>query len=296
MKRAATELLVCPRTRAPFDLDAIRTAEDEVVEGFLVSRDERRVYPIVAGIAVLPVALSAHLRHQGNVYRRSPMNDPRLARFLLGRAGTGYVVVPFEEVVGHYRDLAADPPPGYETTPHPEDAALAALAADHLGDRSRRGRGLVVGSGVGRTVFVLCETLARVLGVDRSAACVRRARNIAVTVEDFFLPAPKGSGLKEIPLDLRTLRRDGADFVVADGADLPFADRSLDLVLLQPGDSLGRWDDADRALAEARRVLLPGGLLVWHEALLEALTGTAREALEASETGTRGPFRAARVP
>jgi len=288
MKRAAIELLVCPRTRAPFDLDAIRIAEDEVIEGFLISRDERRVYPIVAGIAVLAADLEGHLRRQGNVYRRSPMNDPRLARFLLGQAGTGYVVVPFEEVVGHYRDLAAEPPEGYETTPHEEDTALAALVADVLGDRSRRGLGLVVGSGVGRSVFVLCEPLARVLGLDRSAACVRRARNIAVTVEDFFLPAPKGSGLKEIALDLSGLRRDGADFVVADAVRLPVADAILDVVLLQPGDSIGPWADAAAAVAEARRVLRPGGLLVWHEAL-----DAEFDAFAAPEA--RGVFRAVRV-
>lgn len=241
----------------------MRIADDEVVEGFLVSRDEREVWPIVAGVAVLPHDLVTHLGAQGSVYRRSPINDPRLARFLLGRAGTGYVVVPFDEVVAQYRDLARDPPEGYDTTPDPGHVALAALAAT-IG---AQGSGLVVGSGVGRGVFALGTRLEAVLGFDRSIACVRRARNIAVTVEDFFLPAPKGSGMKEIPLDFAPLTRTAADFALADAEALPLADEAVDLLVLYPGDSLGRWPDGDAAWREALRVTRVGGHVLWHEAL-----------------------------
>ena len=89
MKRAWIDRLASPRTGAPLELDPVRVADDELVEGFLVSADEREVWPIVAGIAALPRDLEANLRAQGSVYRRTPVNDPRLARFLLGRAGTG---------------------------------------------------------------------------------------------------------------------------------------------------------------------------------------------------------------
>jgi SAM-dependent methyltransferase len=241
----------------------VRVAGDEVVEAFLVSEGERDVRPVVSGVAVLPRDLRAHLRTTGSVYRRGPVNDPRLARFLLGRAGSGHDAVRFEEVVGHYRDLAADPPAGYDTSRHPADVALEArLRAVLGGEGERRGRGLVVGCGVGRAVFVLAARLEAVLGVERSAACVRRARNIAVTREHFFLPAPPGSGLKEIPLDLSGLTREGADFAVAEAEALPLAAGAFDVVVLGDGDALGPWGDPQRARAEARRVLRPGGHLL----------------------------------
>lgn len=257
MKRAWIDCLAAPTSGAPLELDPMRVADDEIVEGFLVSTDTREVWPIVAGVGVLSRDLRAHLRAQGNVYRRSPINDPRLARFLLGEAGTGYVVVPFEEVVGHYRDLAAEPPEGYDTSPHPLDVTLRAeLSAQAV---PSDGRALVIGAGVGRAVFILCEHLAAAVGIDSSIACVRRARNIAVTNEAFFLPAPKGSGMKEIPLDLGSLSRDGADFAVADATALPFADDAFDVVVLHSGDRDGPWADADAVATEAQRVLAPTG-------------------------------------
>ena len=276
-------LLACPHTGASYELDPVRVADDEVVEAFLVSSDEREVRPIVAGIAVLPRDLGEHMRTQGSVYRRSPVNDPRLGRFLLGRAGTGYEVVDFDTVVGHYRDLAATPPEGYDTRPHPDDVALAELLARLRADGPRAGHGLVVGCGVGRPVFVLCERLAAVLGVDRSVACVRRARNVAVTREAFFLPAPKGSGMKEIPLDLAGLVRDGADFLVGDPDGLPLVSGAFDIVVVQDRDARGVWPDAAAVLREARRVTAPGGWLVRHAGH------------EPATPVSVGPYRAERV-
>jgi SAM-dependent methyltransferase/uncharacterized protein YbaR (Trm112 family) len=289
VRRRLIDALACPRTKAPYDLDPVRVAGDEVVEGFLVSRDEREVRPLVAGVGVLPLDLAAHLRTHANVYARSPINDPRLARFLLSQASTGHDRVPFDEVVGHYRDLAAAPPDGYDTAPHPEDVALRALLADVLGAGRTDGVGLVVGSGVGRAAFVLARHRGTVLGVDRSIACVRRARNIAVTTEHFFLPAPKGSGLKEIPLDLAPLERRGVDFAVADAHALPLAAARADVVVLMARDAEGDLPDRAAAVGEALRVLGPGGLLAWH-ADLGAADGRLPE-----PAWTAGPFRAGRL-
>jgi SAM-dependent methyltransferase len=286
-------MLACPRTRAPYEADVVRESDDEIVEAFLVPGSGRlegslhEVRPIFAGVAVLPVDLDRHLRDHGSVYRRSPINDPRLARFLLGRAGAGHDAVPFDLVVGHYRDLAHAPPEGYDTTVHPSDAALDRLLVACLGEARRAGRGLEVGCGVGRGTFLLCARLEAALGVDRSVACVRRARNIAVTREHFFLPAPRDSGLKEIPLDLDRIAREGADFAVADAHALPVADGAADVVVLHAGDAKGAWSDAAAVAAEARRVLAPGGLWVWHDAV-DPQVGLAAEAQEP-------PFRARRV-
>ena len=109
---------------------------------------------------------------------------------------------------------------------------------------------------------MLCEFLAAAIGIDSSIACVRRARNIAVTNEAFFLPAPKGSGMKEIPLELGSLARDGADFAVADAHALPFTDGAFDVVVLHDGDMAGPWEDAARVEAEAARVLAANGRLL----------------------------------
>jgi uncharacterized protein YbaR (Trm112 family) len=288
VRRALLDRLACPRTGAPYVLDPVRVAGDEVVEGFLVSTDAREVRPLVAGVAVLPQDLRAHLDAHGSVYRRTPVNDPRLARFLLADIGTGHDRVPFEMVVGHYRDLASDPPPGYTTDRHPDDVALAELLDDALGTGRAPGLGVVLGCGVGRGVFDLVRHVEAALGLDRSIACVRRARNIAVTNEHFFLPAPPGSGLGEIALDLATLERLGADFAVADPHALPLRAGAADVLVCAAQDGKGPWPDADAAVAEARRVLAPGGLLVWHVDL------DAHVALEA--TRATMPFRAAVVP
>lgn len=49
-------------------------------------------------------------------------------------------------------------------------------------------------------------------------------------------------------------------FEVADAARLPYADASYDVVII--ANALHVMDEPDRALAEARRVLRPGGMLV----------------------------------
>ncbi len=276
MKRAVIATLACPGTRAPYELDPIRVAADEVVEAFLVSRDRRDVRPLLAGIAVLPLDLPAHLRAQGTVYERTPAHDPRMVRFVQGSAGSGFDAVPFDDVVSHYRDLAAAPPDGYDTRPHPDDTALAAALEAWFADRAAPRTALVIGCGVGRDTFVVARHVeAFVIGVDRSAARVRRARNIAVTREDFFLPG-RDVGVREILLDLSALERTPADFAVADPDHLPLADDAMDLVVLHDGDGLGPWRDPGAVSAEARRVLSADG------ALVRRVPGDARFEIEAS--------------
>jgi len=257
-------LLRCPVTGERYDLDPTRATPGEITEGFLVAREGHEVRLVLAGLAVLPRDLRAHLKTYGEVYERMPLADSRIVRYVLGGVGhAGYDRVPFDEVIARYGDLVPlgtyDEPPGLA----PEDADLAGLIASLDGGA---GRALDLGCGVGRGVFVLLDRFERVLGVDRSLARIRRARNVAVTHADFFLPAPPDSGLKQVPLELTRLDRRGADFAVADGDALPLADGCMDLVVVRGEEGLRphrvRAGAHAPALREAVRVLAADGILV----------------------------------
>jgi SAM-dependent methyltransferase len=86
-------------------------------------------------------------------------------------------------------------------------------------------RALELGCGEGRVARALGERGYRVVGVDTSAGAVAAA--------------------------------EGVEAIVADAADLPFADGAFDLVYAFM--SLLNVDELDRAVAEAARVLEPGG-------------------------------------
>jgi hypothetical protein len=253
------ELLRCPACRGRLDVDATREAEGELVEGFLVCRACLEVRVVAAGSAVLPRDVTAHLREQGGVYRRTPLADPRIVRFVLGQAGSGVDVVPFAEVLARYGDLALGADGRALREPAPEDAGLAA----HVGAlEGRPRRALDLGTGVGRGAFVLAAVCEAVLGVDRSAGRVRRARNVAVTEEPFRVPTPDGT---EVDVDLVRLARGGADFAVADPESLPLADASFDLVVDRGADGRGPWPDAGAVAREVARVLAPGGRVLRRE-------------------------------
>lgn len=266
MKRAWVEVLRCPACGGRFDVDATREAGEEWVEGFLVCRGCLAVRPVVGGSAILPSDLKAHFRTQGSVYHRTPLADPRVTRFVLAGLGAGVDVVPFAEVTAHYGDLAAEPAARRPRAPEDEalDALLTRLALD-----PPPARALDLGCGVGRGTFLLAAHGSEALGLDGSAARVRRARNLAVTEEGFLLRAPDDDR-REVALDLAVLVRTGVDFAVADAERLPLADSSFDLVVHRDGDGLGPWAEPSRVAAEVRRVLAPGGRLIepaggaWH--------------------------------
>ncbi|MCC6208885.1 MAG: malonyl-ACP O-methyltransferase BioC [Gammaproteobacteria bacterium] len=101
---------------------------------------------------------------------------------------------------------------------------------------------LDVGAGTGRLSAALgrCYGSARVISLDLSARMLQLARRRA-------------------GLFRRLSRRCG--FVCADAENLPCADASVDLVV---SNLVLQWcNDTDRALAEFRRVLRPGGLLMF---------------------------------
>lgn len=72
---------------------------------------------------------------------------------------------------------------------------------------------------------------------------------------------------------LREARANGLDCVRGDAARLPLADASVDAMIIS--DALHHVGDVDGALAEAARVLRPGGVLVVREYNPATLRGTA---------------------
>lgn len=69
----------------------------------------------------------------------------------------------------------------------------------------------------------------------------------------------------------RQARRNGLEAVRADAANLPFADESVDAVLVV--DALHHFGDPERAVESAVRVVRPGGLLVVREIDPTSLVG-----------------------
>jgi ubiquinone/menaquinone biosynthesis C-methylase UbiE len=61
----------------------------------------------------------------------------------------------------------------------------------------------------------------------------------------------------------RQARRNGFEAVRADAANLPFADESVDAVLIV--DALHHFGDPERTITEAARVIRPGGVFVIQE-------------------------------
>jgi SAM-dependent methyltransferase len=277
VREAVVSRLRCPacgaRGRdAAFELDPIRVGGGEdggvagdVLEGYLVCASCRGAWPVLGGVPVLPADLRAHLASHGNVYRRVPIADPRLTRFVLGQARGGGDVVPFAEVALRYGDLL----PAAARASHGLAAADAALARAIEGHAVPAGPALDVGCGVGRSTFLLAERFGEAVGIDRSVARVRRARNVQ-SAGEFHLPS--GSGGKEVPIDLARLARDRADFAVADATALPFAAGTFSVVVLREGDGEGPFADPDAVRAEARRVAGPAGTVV---SLAADLTGAA---------------------
>jgi hypothetical protein len=264
VRSEAVDRLRCPACGGGFEVDPIRVGGGEdggvpgdLVEAYLVCRGCRAAHPLLGGIAVLSRDVPRHLRTHGNVYRRVPIADPRVTRYVLGNARDGVDHVPFEEVVARYADLVVPVPGRAPAAPAPVDAALD----DALRALPARGFGLDVGCGVGRGVFVLAGRLDGALGLDRSVARVRRAHNVQRTDEFRVRGAGDAAG-DESPLDLSRLRRDAVDFAVADPEALPVATGAFDVVVLRARDGEGTLADAAGARREAERALAPGGTLL----------------------------------
>ncbi|MBV0923335.1 class I SAM-dependent methyltransferase [Halomicroarcula limicola] len=92
------------------------------------------------------------------------------------------------------------------------------------------------------------------------------------------LDVPRRIVVDAAPGMLRQARRHGLDTVVGDAGRLPVATASVDAVLIV--DALHHMGAVDAVLAEARRVLRPGGVLVVREFDPGTLRGRALVAVE----------------
>lgn len=247
-----------PEALAPYDVDVTRRTGDDIEEAFLVCRETRGVRPLLGGLPFLVEDLREHLRAFGHVIQRMPVADSRMARFVLGRAGRGNDdFVPFDEVSQRYGDLVD--PEHVEVVPPmaPADEALARLLRALPASPEPA---LDLGCRVGRSTFLLREHRPAAMGVDRSAARVRRARNVQATDSAFHVRVAPDAD--EAPLQIRRLQRDAVDFAVIDDGPLPFADGVFSVVVWRDEDGRGPWGDPERLLNDALRVLAPDGILV----------------------------------
>lgn len=119
----------------------------------------------------------------------------------------------------------------------------------------------------------------RVLDVGGGTGRGARAVGAAVRRSD----ADRGDGPRSLVLDaargmLREAHATGLEVVQADAGALPVRDGSVDAVLVV--DALHHFPSAERAVAEAARVLRPGGVLVIREFDPATLRGRALTSLE----------------
>ncbi len=267
MRRASLDRLMHPERGHAFEVDVLREHEGDVIEGYLVCRVTRAVWPLVAGLAIVTPTLKAYVRQHANVFARLPIADPRLTRFLLAIEGRGFDRVNFDDVVSQYCDLAVDPPDGYRIEIDDELLALERLLARVV--RGRPAYGIDLGCSVGRSVFILRTYVERALGVDYGLAVLRRARNIAQSQEDFFLPGlpcadGEGRG-PEVKLDLDRLVRPRVDFLAAQVEQLPIKDDCVDVCVIHAGDQRGAWQRPTEVACHALRVVRRSGIVIAHK-------------------------------
>jgi ubiquinone/menaquinone biosynthesis C-methylase UbiE len=163
----------------------------------------------------------------------------------------------------------------------PHAALLQRMLLRRVAQLGHRLRVLDIGSGAGELVLALASSphVAEVTGVDLSAPLVQVAQERA-----------HAQGAK-------------AEFLTADGADLPFPEGSFDLVVATL--TLHHWENPEGVLREAKRVLAPGGTLLLVDLRRDAAAvvvgafaaaGWVRRRLNGRSAGMADAFASSFVP
>jgi SAM-dependent methyltransferase len=189
MKASILSTLVCPVTRSPLDLDCRVRESDEILEGFLISREGAR-YPIIGGV---PRMLPPHLR--GQLAEDYPEFYRRYAGELGQSASHGSVQAAVQRHTqssfGYEWTWAADYDPGNFADWIPDGFTIEKLFSGR--------RGLEIGCGAGRhareTAALADEHFAADLSraVDAAFANTRDRPNCHVVQADaFHMPFREG--------------------------------------------------------------------------------------------------------
>ena len=173
-------------------------------------------------------------------------------------------------------------------------AALESWVLDHVAWQASM-TAADVGCGPGPYLAELTERAARVVALDLSPGMLRAARNHAARNHAARNHAARNHAARNHAAASRPL-----SMVVADVQELPLPDASMDVVLA--GHMLYHVADIDAAVAEFRRVLVPGGTLlvvlngaddkseirtVWHDAALSVSEGNSDVAFDPPHWGDR---------
>jgi len=190
MKKLLTQLLICPAClprEYPLEIENIHQAEDEdIVDGVLICPRCRRRFPINDGIAFLD------LERQASKYEQ----DEVVSSYLWS----------------HYGDLLGDE--------QATDAYLrwAGLMEPHAG------LALDLGGAVGRFTFEMSGKCDFVVGLDRSLAFIKAARQLMREGELRFTLKDEGLLGREVVIRYPdTWQPQRVEFIVADAQRLPFA-------------------------------------------------------------------------
>ncbi len=193
MKTFLLELLICPAClpeERPLQAVALDVQKQDIVSGQLVCRACSRSYPIRRGVTFMTAATQS--------------NSLAPSKYETAAVLSSYLW-------SHYGDLLNDPD---ASDAYQQWAALL---------EPKGGLAIDIGAAVGRFSFELGRKSDLVIGVDRSYAFVKAARNLLLTGQTEVELAVEGLLSRKETLTLpHEWPADSIDFIVGDALALPF--------------------------------------------------------------------------
>ena len=199
--------------------------------------------------------LARHFATHGNVYRRTPIADPRLTRFVLAQARGGGDFVPFDEVVARYADLVPSTAPPSGGAARRDRRGPSRAAPPRLRSRGSGSTSAAASDGA--------RSSSRNARARRSASIA--ASHASAARETSRAPASstcrRPTGATEIPIDLSRLAREPS----TSSSPTPRVSRLrrlVSVVVVHAGDAEGSFADAPRVPRRPSRVARRRAVLV----------------------------------